>query len=399
MARTNKYIYRQHQLQQIYTVLGQCVHSIQQTQSIQQAWDLLTNPLSGLHWTAVMASKTLHFLCRGVGLRPTSAGSDRQRSHFAVRLAGLQNRNSTGPTPALVHLRPMFGARLLLDIEPTDVRKYQKKRIGEGAAPRTVNIEAGFLRSVMGKSGWARLQEDEDDQVKFLPEPESIGRKLPPDEEAILLRECGNSRSRLLFTFVTLALESGARKNVIRTLRWKWIDFANECIQFGRDKTPAGTGRIIPLNKRALEVLKFWAAQFPNREGDHFVFPAKRYGAAGDVFENKVYATDPTKPIASIKEAWEFAKKRAGVKCRFHDLKHTAVSRMLDAGVPIAKVAKIVGWSPSTMVKMAARYGHFTVAELRPAVETITSPGIPGIEEGYPRNPPQSDPRRRQPSR
>jgi hypothetical protein len=29
--------------------------------------------------------------------------------------------------------------------------------------------------------------------------------------------------------------------------------------------------------------------------------------------------------------------------CRVHDLRHSVVSRMLDAGVPIAKVAKIVG--------------------------------------------------------
>jgi hypothetical protein len=36
------------------------------------------------------------------------------------------------------------------------------------------------------------------------------------------------------------------------------------------------------------------------------------------------------------------------------------------------KVAKIVGWSPSTMVQMAARYGHFTLDELRGAVETIS---------------------------
>ena len=64
------------------------------------------------------------------------------------------------------------------------------------------------------------------------------------------------------------------------------------------------------------------------------------------MFETTAYATDPTKPIASIEEVWEEAKK-AGVKCRFHDLKHTAVSRILDAGVPIAKIAKIVGWSPS----------------------------------------------------
>jgi hypothetical protein len=58
---------------------------------------------------------------------------------------------------------------------------------------------------------------------------------------------------------------------------------------------------------------------------------------------------------------------------------------MLDAGVPIAKVAKIVGWSAATMVRMAARYGHFALEDLRSAVESISRPGV---QEGSPVNPP-----------
>lgn len=48
---------------------------------------------------------------------------------------------------------------------------------------------------------------------------------------------------------------------------------------------------------------------------------------------------------------------------------------MLNAGVPIAKVAKIAGWSTATMVRMAARYGHFTLNDLRGAVESISGNG------------------------
>ncbi len=77
-----------------------------------------------------------------------------------------------------------------------------------------------------------------------------------------------------------------------------------------------------------------------------------------------------TDPEAEPKE------KIAPLACRFHDLRHTAVSRMLNSGIPIAKVAKIVGWSTSTMVLMAARYGHFSLNELRDAVESIHGGGI-----------------------
>jgi hypothetical protein len=111
---------------------------------------------------------------------------------------------------AKAHLLPAFSGRLLLDIAPEDIRRYRKQRIAEGAAPRTVNIEVGFLRSVMG-SLWARLKDD-DDRVTLLPEPDSIGHKLQPEDEAHLLQECSRSRSRVLYPFVTLAIETGAGK-------------------------------------------------------------------------------------------------------------------------------------------------------------------------------------------
>jgi len=217
----------------------------------------------------------------------------------------------------------------------------------------------------------------------MLPGQEEVGRALSAEEEQIVLGECAKSRSRSLAPFVILAIETGARKNVVRTLHWKWVDFGNACIRFGKDKTPSSTGRIIPLNKRALETLKFWAQQFPERKPEHYVFPAERYGGSGDVFGACAYATDPTKPMGSVKEAWEAAKKRAGVKWLSRSKAHG--SEPDDAGVPISKVAKIVGWSAATMVRMAARYGHFSLDDLRGAVEGISRPAI---QEGSPVNPP-----------
>jgi Phage integrase family len=145
---------------------------------------------------------------------------------------------------------------------------------------------------------------------------------------------------------------------------------------------PASNGRPEPLGNA-----------LPGSQARALCLPAERYGAAGNQFCAKVYDVDPSKPIGSIKEAWEAAKSRAGrilkgvpegkdpeekipaLVCRFHDLRHTAVSRMLNAGTPIAKVAKIVGWSPATMVRMAARYGHFSLNELRGAMPRSQAAG------------------------
>ncbi len=325
------------------------------------------------------------------------------------------------------HLLPVLGKKLLVDIEARDIARYQVERIAEGASNRTVNIEVGMLRQIMRKYGaWGRIQSD----VTMLPERQDVGCALTAEQESSLLVECGRSPSRALLPFVALALETGARYNTIRILQWANIDFANRCLKFGKDKTASGTGRTVPLNQRAVETLKFWAQEFPARRPSHFVFPSERYGLHGQkgTFGGtvQVYDYDPDKPVGTIQSAWESAKKRTQRHCpsckdgmlidrekpssgygchicdfqtpnlppglsavRFHDLRHSAVSRMISARVPIPIIAKIVGWSPSTMAKMAARYGHFGIDELRSAVESISSSPRMEIAADYPRNPPQ----------
>ena len=60
-----------------------------------------------------------------------------------------------------------------------------------------------------------------------------------------------------------------------------------------------------------------------------------------------------------MKTAWRTAKKMSGVTARWHDLRHTVVKRLLESG-QMLMVANILGGSPSTMVRLAQRYGHIT---------------------------------------
>jgi integrase len=347
-----------------------------------------------------------------------------KKRKWAPRMLEIQ-KNS------VAHLQPFFGKKLLLDIEGKHIAAYQEQRILEGASGRTVNIEIASLRAILKRrKQWERVEDD----VVMLEERSDIGHALTGEEENALLLECGRSRSRLLLPFVVLALETGARFNTVRTLQWRNIDFVGRCLQFGKDKTAAGTGRTVPLNQRAITVLTFWAQQFPNRKSEHFVFPLEKCscGGASDSFGftgNVVYDTDPTQPIGDVKEAWEGAKRRTrrhcpqcksgilagkqkpatGYSCieckhetgelpvgllniRFHDLRHSAVSRMISARVPLPIIAKIVGWTAGTMAKMAARYGHFGIEELRGVVEAISRNNAE-ILAGYPQFPPQSDAR------
>jgi integrase len=64
-------------------------------------------------------------------------------------------------------------------------------------------------------------------------------------------------------------------------------------------------------------------------------------------------------------------KDDTGIVIRFHDLRHTCVTRMLEGGVPLSVVASILGWSPATTARMAKRYGHIGQVAQRQAVAIL----------------------------
>ena len=75
------------------------------------------------------------------------------------------------------------------------------------------------------------------------------------------------------------------------------------------------------------------------------------------------------------------------LKCRFHDLRHTGCTRMLEGGVPFSVVASIMGWSAATAIRMAKRYGHIGSKALRDAADVL---GGMKIESGYYKKSPKS---------
>ncbi|HLG55521.1 MAG TPA: tyrosine-type recombinase/integrase, partial [Vicinamibacterales bacterium] len=268
----------------------------------------------------------------------------------------------------LGHILPVLGQKLLTDIDAADISRYQHNRLNDKAAPKTINLEVGTIRGILRRYRlWANVQPD----VRMLATPDDIGKALSLEDEKILLDACAESRSRSLLPAVLLALNTGMRYSEIRLLRWQQVDLTRRTVRVGKSKTEAGTGRVIPLNDRATKVLEFWSEQFPNREPEHFLFPSERYGAGGNIFQPVVHGVDPTRAITSWKEAWETVKENTGVTIRFHDLRHTCVTRMLEGGVPLSVVASILGWSPATTARMAKRYGHIGQVAQRQAVEVL----------------------------
>lgn len=260
----------------------------------------------------------------------------------------------------LHHVKRLLGAALLPDLTEEAIRDYIKTRLNEGAGGRTINMEVGELSRAIGQK-WSVIWP----KVRKLEERKDVGKALSPAEEQKLLNavseQASPNRSQTFGTFIRIALLTGMRAGEITSLTWKQVDLMRRVVTVGRAKTSSGTGRQIPMNSDLFAVLSVHAAWFTKRFGqaqpDHYLFP---FG--------KPTPSDPTKPITDVSGAWAALRKRAGVRCRLHDLRHTAATKMAEAGVPESTMLALMGHMSRAMLE---RYSHIRMAAKRTAVEAL----------------------------
>jgi hypothetical protein len=82
-------------------------------------------------------------------VRTMSAIADEFFEEYKLRLP----QSSTFADYALRHIKRVVGDKMLVDMNDTAVIRYQNDRLTEGASPKTVNDEVGFLLRIMGDPG------------------------------------------------------------------------------------------------------------------------------------------------------------------------------------------------------------------------------------------------------
>ncbi len=109
------------------------------------------------------------------------------------------------------------------------------------------------------------------------------------------------------------------------------------------------------MNQELLGVLiahrEWFEKRFGEVSADWYMFP---YG--------KPTPADPTKPTTSRKTAWNELRKRAGVNCRLHDLRHTVAMKMAAAGIPESTMLALLGHMSRAMLE---RCSHIRMSAKR----------------------------------
>jgi len=265
----------------------------------------------------------------------------------------------------LAHVTRLLGSMLLPDLNETAIKGYIAARLKEQASGRTINMEMGELSRAIGKK-WSVLWP----KVRKLEERNDVGRALSAEDEKKLLGAAASKqRWRVAAAIIRVALLTGMRSGEITGLTWGQVDFQRRVITVGRAKTSSGTGRQIPMNDELFAVLSAHAQWFTKKFGAtepaHYLFPFGRPAPA-----------DPTKPTTTLKTVWGSIREKAGVECRLHDLRHTATTKMAEAGIPESTMLALMGHMSRAMLE---RYSHIRMNAKREAVKALSTTAAPAL--------------------
>jgi len=240
---------------------------------------------------------------------------------------------------SLNSLKAFFKGETLQSIGPEKIERFKAKRKAE-VSPATVNRELACLKTMFSKAiEWGRTEKNPAAKVKKFRENPGRERILSP-EEARSLIECAGPGIRPV---LIVALNTGMRRGEILSLKWADVDFGKSFILIEDSKS--GRSRKVPMNEFVYKILK----ELPRTSEEH-------------VFFNP----ETNDHIKDIKTSFRTACQRAEIRgIRLHDLRHTAASKMIEAGADLVTVSKILGHAS---IQMTMRYAHPTPENMRLAV-------------------------------
>jgi integrase len=145
------------------------------------------------------------------------------------------------------------------------------------------------------------------------------------------------------------------------------VDLAARALHIRKSKNE-GSKRVLPLNDDALGAVKTMierADQLGHADPEHYLWCASQH-----------HKLDPTKPAEKWDTAWRALRDAAGLpRLRFHDLRHTVVTRLLEAGEPDHVVESITGHLSRRMLE---HYSHIRLAAKKQALDRLGARGKVG---------------------
>lgn len=244
----------------------------------------------------------------------------------------------------LTVLLPYWGEIQIGRINKAMAVDYRKRRhSSKSITDTTINRDLEALRHILF---WAveqgLLLSNPLAKMRLVPE-----RRIPrtiislEDEEKLIAAASPHLRAVII-----AALDTGMRRGELLNQRWEHVDFSRRLLVVTRSKTAGGEGREIPITDRVYRML----VAIRRTEGPVFTYRGES--------------------IHAVKRAWKATVRRAGILYRrFHDLRHTFNSRLMEAGVLQEIRKSLMGHSLGEDVN--AIYTHVELPAKREAIRKL----------------------------
>ena len=253
-----------------------------------------------------------------------------------------------------LYLKPFFGDQRLDAITTFTVDRYKKRRTDAGATNGTINRELATLSHLFGKAvEWKWLQSIPC-KVSKLEEAEGRIIALSDDQVEALINAAVADEEPDCWLFVAFGFNTAMRHSEMLRARFDQIDFEHNRLFLPKAK--AGQ-RVQPLTPELVAILRHEREMRDDQDG--WIFPSPRPNAS---LTGHRYRMD--KPFRRAVIA-------AGLDPNVvtpHVMRHTAITRLVQAGVDLPTIQKISGHKTLTMV---LRYTHVHGDHIDRAISAI----------------------------
>lgn len=291
----------------------------------------------------------------------------------------------------LQHLRLIVGNKRLREITNRDLDNYTTARLSRGFATCSINKEILLWSLILKKAKlWRRLA---DDYTPLKMRASDIGKAITREELRHLAEVAAKDTDwEAAFYGSVLASNSGLRGGEIKKLRIGEIDLERRQLRIRRaDAKSDASARTVELNADATEaaarlLMRAASLKPPATSPEHYLMPKHLSRIAHGPHKGE-RGYDPTQHQSYWDTAWASLTEKAGLTgFRFHDLRHTFISHMVEKGIPLGLIQSMVGHISS---RMLLHYAHISSGAARRAVEALDSEAIltPSLTESKPEQP------------
>jgi site-specific recombinase XerD len=241
----------------------------------------------------------------------------------------------------LIHHMP---GRIMHTITPADCERFLAARAADSSAYSVLRLYRTLAAAFERARTWGHVMSNPWRTVKRPKVPELIPAYFTREQFRALLAVIENRDMREL---VTLAALTGLRQGELLAMRWNWVDFERRVVTVTNSEaftTKSKRVRVVPLVEGARAVL------LARRE---------RAKDEGLVFTRKGRALEPRRVSESFKDAVTRAKLPEAL--HFHSTRHSFASWLVQGGVSLYQVARLLGHSSTQVTEI---YAHLAPSDM-----------------------------------